>query len=69
MRVGIVTSAWHLPRAIRLANSVGIKAEPVPADFSNSQFKPGPSLLIPASDHVHQVTQCLKEHMARMFGR
>ena len=60
LRKGIITSAWHLPRAMRLAESVGIVAEPIPADFSNTQLKSSPDLLIPSSDNLHQVTFCLK---------
>lgn len=32
-RVGILTSAWHLPRAMRLAESAGVSAVPVPSNF------------------------------------
>ncbi len=31
--VGVITSAWHLPRAMRLAESAGINAVPVPCNF------------------------------------
>ena len=69
LRKGIITSAWHLPRAMRLAESVGIVAEPIPADFSNTQLKSSPDLLIPSSDNLHQVTFCLKEYLAKLVGR
>lgn len=32
-RVALVTSAWHLPRAMRLAESEGLDAFPCPADY------------------------------------
>lgn len=32
-RVGLVTSAWHLPRAMRHARHAGLDAIPVPADY------------------------------------
>jgi uncharacterized SAM-binding protein YcdF (DUF218 family) len=32
-RVGLLTSAWHLPRAMRNAERAGLDAIPVPADF------------------------------------
>jgi len=69
LRKGLITSAWHLPRALRLADTVGLKLEPIPADFSNNAIKPSPDLLIPASAHLHQVTQCLKEYLAGIVGR
>lgn len=31
--VGLLTSAWHLPRAMLHANRAGLRATPVPADF------------------------------------
>lgn len=31
--VALVTSAWHLPRAMRLAESAGLRAFPCPADY------------------------------------
>jgi uncharacterized SAM-binding protein YcdF (DUF218 family) len=34
-RVALVTSAWHLPRAMRLAGRAGLKATPCPADYLN----------------------------------
>ena len=68
-RKGIITSAWHLPRAMRLANSVGIQAEPIPADFSGTRLRQSPALLIPSSDNMETVRRCLKEWMARLVGR
>ena len=32
-RVGLITSAWHMPRALRLARANGLNPIPVPADF------------------------------------
>ncbi|MCU0792951.1 MAG: YdcF family protein [Opitutaceae bacterium] len=32
-RVALVTSAWHLPRAMRLAEGAGLNALPCPADY------------------------------------
>jgi uncharacterized SAM-binding protein YcdF (DUF218 family) len=31
--IGILTSAWHLPRAMRLAEAAGINAQPLPCGF------------------------------------
>ena len=69
LRLGIMTSAWHLPRAMRLAASVGIQAQPIPADFSETRVRQDPHLLIPGSHQLHQVTQALKEYLAGWLGR
>jgi uncharacterized SAM-binding protein YcdF (DUF218 family) len=69
LKTGIVTSAWHLPRAMRLAEAVGIKAEPLPADFANTRVTQSPYLLIPGSGNLDTVTRCLKEYLAALVGR
>lgn len=35
--VALVTSAWHLPRAMKLATSAGLNALPCPADYLGSR--------------------------------
>ena len=35
-RVGLVTSAWHLPRALRLARTNGLDLDPIAADWKGS---------------------------------
>ncbi len=68
-RKGVITSAWHLPRAMRLARSVGIQAEPIPADFAGTRLRQSPGLLIPSSGSMKTVRRCLKEWMAGVVGR
>jgi uncharacterized SAM-binding protein YcdF (DUF218 family) len=34
--IGLLTSAWHLPRATRLATRIGLTTIPLPADFRSS---------------------------------
>ena len=39
-RVGIITSAWHMPRAMRLCRRYGVYATPLPADVrKGEEFK------------------------------
>ncbi len=33
-RVGLITSGWHMPRAMRLARAAGLHVEPLPAGFA-----------------------------------
>ncbi len=69
LRKGIVTSAWHLPRAMRLAEAVGVQAEPIPANFVNTRFRQTPNLLIPGAENLRNVTAFAKEYLAGLFGR
>ena len=75
-RVGVITSAWHLKRALRLAKSQGLNLVPVPGNFrSPPNFDEPPLIgeivrgLIPKSDGLNQVSIALKEHLARLAGR
>jgi uncharacterized SAM-binding protein YcdF (DUF218 family) len=36
-RVGVITSAWHMPRAMRLCRRYGVGAAPLPADVRGSE--------------------------------
>ena len=73
-RVGLVTSAWHLPRAMKLANRNGLKSTPLPADFQSS---PGPdrtvgekiNMCIPQAGAFQAIAQMAKEYMGMAVGR
>ena len=69
-RIGLITSAWHLPRAMRLAKRHDLEVIPVPADFWTDS-KPGPLLYrflptVNAFDKTHRATV---EYLAMMLGR
>ncbi|MEM7783405.1 MAG: YdcF family protein [Planctomycetota bacterium] len=68
-RVGIVTSAWHMSRAIRLAQSNGLDVEPVPADFMAEPFSPQPSVILPSSENLLITSRAMKEFLAGLVGR
>ncbi|MFO0901346.1 MAG: YdcF family protein [Pirellulales bacterium] len=46
-RLGLVTSAWHLPRAMNLARRHGVEVVPLPADFRGFLPHPGIPYLAP----------------------
>jgi uncharacterized SAM-binding protein YcdF (DUF218 family) len=46
-RLGLVTSAWHLPRAKNLARRHGVEVVPLPADFRGFLPHPGIPYLAP----------------------
>ncbi len=75
-RIGVVTSAWHMPRVQRLADGVGLKFVPLPADFRSSAV-PELSLLqrfrrfslVPSAAALDETGAMLKEYLARLVGR
>lgn len=68
-RVGIVSSAWHLPRVMRLANSAGLEVTPVPCDYLTRPYGPSPNLIIPGAKQMSVTSQVTKEYLARLVGR
>jgi uncharacterized SAM-binding protein YcdF (DUF218 family) len=67
--VGIVTSAWHMRRALRLAEAAGIEAEPLPGDFRNADPRATPHILVPGADLLEQCQAYLAEYLAGLAGR
>jgi len=74
-RVGLLTSAWHLPRAMRLANRYDFAPQPLPADFMNrpesTESTPGEIIrnLIPQAGCFTTITTVAKEYLAMLVGR
>jgi uncharacterized SAM-binding protein YcdF (DUF218 family) len=68
-RVGIVTSAYHLSRAIRLAKANGVEAIGVPANFYTMPLGTDPSWVIPSGLNLRLSAIAVKEHLAKLVGR
>jgi len=68
-RVGIVTSAWHMTRALRLAKTNGLEVVPVPADFFSEPFVPTPNWVVPSGNNLDITAIVIKEYLARIVGR
>jgi uncharacterized SAM-binding protein YcdF (DUF218 family) len=68
-KMGVISSAWHLRRVVRLAATNHIRIDPIPSDFMTGHFVVGPGLLIPSAENLHKTTLVLKEHLARLVGR
>ena len=68
-RVGILTSAWHLPRAMALAEANEIHAEPVPANFLTQPYVPNPNIVIPSGHNLKVTGLMLHERLGRLIGR
>ena len=68
-RVGILTSAMHLPRAMRLAKALGLDVVPLSADHMDSS-EPFTHLdFIPSAGPLNQLAACQHEFMAWIVGR
>lgn len=68
-KCGVVTSAFHMPRALRLAKQRGIQVIGIPADYRSAQ---GPFMitdLFPVARELHRFQILLKEWLAAILGR
>jgi uncharacterized SAM-binding protein YcdF (DUF218 family) len=68
-RVGLVSSAWHLRRALRLAHRAGIAVEPLPADFVSMPGQHGLRSWLPQPDGFRLVHSACREYLAPLLGR
>jgi len=68
-KVGILTSAWHLPRAIRLANARGIEAVGIPSDFRSGFLAPSVGWVVPSAVSLQVSTDAVKEYLAGLVKR
>ncbi len=73
--VGLLTSAWHLPRAMRIAQEVDLRARPLPSDFlsdpSPMSWPVGKRLrmCIPSLGALLKTTRAVREFLAGAVGR
>lgn len=67
-RLGVVSSAQHLPRATQLAHKAGLKLEPLPANFEGGQTPWTELSLIPDSASMYTNHKSLKEILAQWVG-
>ena len=69
-RLGVVTSASHMRRAMRLAKKNGLAVESLPADFRGNpiQWRPW-SLIIPSGDGFLNSQLACKEILAGLVGK
>jgi uncharacterized SAM-binding protein YcdF (DUF218 family) len=67
-RVGLVTSAWHMARAMPLARDAQLDLQPLPADFRTPQTW-SPIWIIPGEGSFQDTGLACKEMLARVVGR
>ncbi len=68
-RIGLLTSAWHLPRALELFRDRGIPAVPLPAGLLSPPPPPAARSLIPQEEGVTAVQKSCWELLGRLAGR
>ncbi len=66
---GILTSAWHLRRAMLLSDRYGMyyEAKPIPADFLSGTVHRDPTLLIPSADNLQVSYLAIREILGAWF--
>ncbi|MBM3645118.1 MAG: YdcF family protein [Alphaproteobacteria bacterium] len=69
-RIALVTSAFHMPRSLRLARLAGFDAQAFPSDWSGP---PGSRPLweqwTPSASATYVASQAIKEYLALIFDR
>ena len=68
-RIGLLTSAWHLSRAMRLAAANELDVQPVPSHFLSEPFAPEPDVIIPSEASLLVTAAIAKEYLAGWVGR
>lgn len=69
-RIGILSSAFHLPRVLRLAKSAGLEALiPLAASHQSGSQEYTPLDFIPTPHHLMRFSDVFKEGLARLVGR
>ena len=73
-RIGLITSAWHLTRALRLADRNNLRLDPLPADFitgPRTRLSTAAIVLscIPQDGAMWTASKVLKEYLGMFLGR
>lgn len=73
-KIGLITSAFHLRRAMRLAQAKGVTdqvdLEPIPTAFRQSNLGSlSPRLIVPSAESAMDFALAMKESLAKIVGR
>ncbi|MEM6979461.1 MAG: YdcF family protein [Planctomycetota bacterium] len=70
-QVGLITSAFHLPPALRLAKKAELAVIPIPCAFrvADAENRAAWYALVPSDGAIQDVATCLKECLARIAGQ
>jgi uncharacterized SAM-binding protein YcdF (DUF218 family) len=69
-KTALVTSAWHLPRAMKLAGREGLDAFPCPSDYLGGRDKPGGALAWATwnSESLTNSTRAWREYLGHAWA-
>lgn len=68
-RVGLLTSAWHLRRALRLAHREGLDPLPFASDFRGGEMYANLAGLVPSGHGFYRVRLAAWEYLGAAVGR
>lgn len=67
-RLGVISSAQHLPRALKLAEAQELKLEPLPANFDGGETPWTEMSLIPDAASLYTSHKAVKEYLGMFVG-
>lgn len=68
-RTGVISSAFHMPRVMRLANALGVDLIPYPADGRTRDREFNPTILIPSGESLSNTETALRELLGMLLKR
>ena len=68
-RVGLITSAWHMRRALALCARVGLRVQPLPTDFRGGLTHRGMRNVIPQAAGLFAVQHAVWELLGGLMAR
>jgi uncharacterized SAM-binding protein YcdF (DUF218 family) len=68
-RCGLLTSAFHMSRAMKLAEQAGVRVTPIPADFRAGYGPMTINALIPNAGELRRIQMLVTEWLAMHIGR
>lgn len=67
-RIILVTTGWHMPRAVQLFEKAGVKIIPFPVDFRRDTARPLTLLdFVPCAEGLHNTETAAREWYGRAF--
>lgn len=65
----LVTSPWHMPRAIATFRAAGLPATPAPSDYARGPFRGGLLGFVPSTTALSTNTKAMRELLAQLVYR